>query len=131
VISASSRLSAFQLGCRAYGAVDVRTKWGFVGPMKAANIRRFGWGAKTSLLALLIIATALAPLRAAQATTTESYVWNNVAIYGGGYVSGIICNLPSPASFICAPTSAAPTGGTARRADGGRCSTGSPGATRI
>ncbi len=64
--------------------------------MKAANIRRFGWGAKTSVLALLIIATALAPLRAAQATITESYVWNNVAIYGGGYVSGIICNPTQP-----------------------------------
>ncbi len=57
---------------------------------------RSGAGAKALLLALLISATSRAPAPAAQTISTEPYAWKNVAIYGGGYVSGIVFNRTQP-----------------------------------
>jgi len=41
------------------------------------------------------------------APSPPHYVWKNVAISGGGFVTGIVFIPPSAISFTCAPTSAA------------------------
>ena len=63
-----------------------------MGAMDGFHFTRAGAGTKALLLALLIPAASRSPLVAAPSVSTETYAWNNVAIYGGGYVTGIIFN---------------------------------------
>jgi photosystem II stability/assembly factor-like uncharacterized protein len=64
--------------------------------MNLAHLSLPDVAAKILLLAFVSNATAAAPVPVAPTMTTEPYVWNSVAIYGGGYVSGIICNPAQP-----------------------------------
>lgn len=63
------------------------------------HLFRFGAATRALALALLISAGSHAVVSAAPAPAAEPYRWQNVAIYGGGYVTGIICS-PTQAGLI-------------------------------
>lgn len=62
-----------------------------------------------------LVKTAKAPSPA-----TGPYVWNNVQVVGGGYVTGLVFNPARRACCTRAPTWAAPTAGTPRPSSGSR-----------
>src|SRR5271165_1516741 len=64
--------------------------------MESEHPSPMGVDLRTMLLGGLIAAASLAPALASDTLSTEPYVWKNVAIGGGGYVTGIICNPTQP-----------------------------------